>query len=37
VTQGKDGFIHAIASDPDAYGPGREGGDGIIRLVPDRS
>lgn len=37
VTQGADGLIYVITSETDAYGPGREGGDRIIRLVPDRS
>jgi hypothetical protein len=37
VIQGTDGFIFVITSDTDAYGPGRERGDGIMRLVPRRS
>ena len=34
VAQGPDGFIYVLTSDTDAYGPGREGGDRLLRLVP---
>lgn len=31
-----DGSIYALTSDTDAYGPGRAGGDRLLRLVPAR-
>ena len=34
VAQGPDGFIYVLTSDTDAYGPGRAGGDRLLRLVP---
>jgi glucose/arabinose dehydrogenase len=34
VAQGPDGLIYVITSDTDAYGPGREGGDRLLRLIP---
>jgi glucose/arabinose dehydrogenase len=34
VAQGPDGLIYVLTSDTDAYGPGREGGDRLLRLVP---
>jgi glucose/arabinose dehydrogenase len=34
VAQGADGFLYVITSDTDAYGPGRTGGDRLLRLVP---
>lgn len=36
VACGPDGSIYAITSDTDAYGPGRAGGDRLLRLVPAR-
>lgn len=36
VAQGKDGSLYVITSDTDAYGPGRPGGDRLLRLVPVR-
>lgn len=35
VAVGPDGFIYVLTSDTDAYGPGREGGDRLLRLVPE--
>jgi glucose/arabinose dehydrogenase len=34
VAQGMDGSVYVITSDTDAYGPGRPGGDRLLRLVP---
>jgi glucose/arabinose dehydrogenase len=34
VAQGVDGSVYVITSDTDAYGPGRAGGDRLLRLVP---
>ncbi|MCU0585387.1 MAG: PQQ-dependent sugar dehydrogenase [Desulfobacterales bacterium] len=34
VAQGADGLLYVITSDTDAYGPGRPGGDRLLRLVP---
>jgi glucose/arabinose dehydrogenase len=34
VAQGADGSLYLITSDTDAYGPGRPGGDRLLRLVP---
>lgn len=34
VQQGPDGFLYISTSDTDTYGPGRQGGDRILRLVP---
>ncbi|RPJ77496.1 MAG: PQQ-dependent sugar dehydrogenase [Desulfobacteraceae bacterium] len=34
VAQGADGLLFVITSDTDAYGPGRPGGDRLLRLVP---
>ncbi len=36
VACGPDGTVYAITSDTDAYGPGRAGGDRLLRLVPAR-
>ncbi len=36
VTQGADGMLYILTSDTDAYGPGRAGGDRLIRLAPRR-
>ena len=34
VAQGYDGYLYVITSDTDAYGPGRSGGDRLLRIVP---
>jgi glucose/arabinose dehydrogenase len=34
VAQGSDGYLYVITSDTDAYGPGRAGGDRLLRLRP---
>lgn len=34
VAQGSDGYLYVITSDTDAYGPGRSGGDRLLRLRP---
>jgi len=34
VAQGADGSVYVITSDTDAYGPGRPGGDRLLRLAP---
>jgi aldose sugar dehydrogenase len=34
VAQGTDGLLYVITSDTDAYGPGRSGGDRLLRLAP---
>ncbi len=34
VAQGADGLLYVITSDTDAYGPGRTGGDRLLRLMP---
>jgi glucose/arabinose dehydrogenase len=34
VAQGMDGALYVLTSDTDAYGPGRPGGDRLLRLVP---
>lgn len=34
VAQGLDGYLYVITSDSDAYGPGRPGGDRLLRIVP---
>jgi glucose/arabinose dehydrogenase len=36
AAQGKDGSIYIITSDTDAYGPGRAGGDRLLRLLPTK-
>lgn len=36
VAQGHDGYLYVITSDTDAYGPGRSGGDRLLRIVPSR-
>jgi glucose/arabinose dehydrogenase len=35
VKQGPDGLLYVATSDNDSYGAGRQGGDRIIRLVPN--
>lgn len=35
VKTGPDGYIYIITSDTDEYGPGRRGGDRLIRIVPE--
>jgi glucose/arabinose dehydrogenase len=34
VAQGSDGYLYVITSDTDAYGPGRAGGDRLLRIRP---
>ena len=34
AAEGADGSLYVITSDTDAYGPGRDGGDRLLRLVP---
>jgi glucose/arabinose dehydrogenase len=34
VAQGPDGLLYVLTSETDAYGPGRERGDRLLRLVP---
>ena len=34
VAEDPDGFLYVITSDTDAYGPGRQGGDRLLRIVP---
>ena len=36
VAQDLDGSILVITSDTDAYGPGRKGGDRLLRIIPSR-
>jgi len=35
VTMGLDGYLYILTSDTDAYGPGRERGDRLLRLSPN--
>lgn len=36
IEQGPDGALYFLTSDTDAYGPGRDGGDRLMRIVPER-
>ncbi len=36
IEEGPDGHLYILTSQTDAYGPGREGGDRLLRLVPVR-
>jgi len=34
IETGPDGYLYVLTSQTDAYGPGREGGDRLLRIIP---